>query len=156
MNNKGIISSFADLVTLLYHEGRNVRHLVKKDSTVDPKFLPLRNGLATDRCEAWKQIQPLRLEASKAQLGREVEQMFERQFNLTLDDLVILYAHPGWKGTPLYGGNAWLPIAHKVKEVRDLLDSGRKDEAYCLVGLILEMSHNTGKVCDKLRNLDSC
>ena len=94
MNNKGIISSFADLVTLLYHEGRNVRHLVKKDSTVDPKFLPLRNGLAKNGCEAWKQIQPLRLEASKARLGREVERIFERQFNLTSDDLVELYAHP--------------------------------------------------------------
>lgn len=155
MNNKDIISSFADLVTLLYHEGRNVRHLVEKDSTVYPKFLPLRNGLAKNRCEAWKQIQPLRLEASKAQLARQVEQIFERRFNLTLDDLVVLYANPSWKGMP-YGGNAWLPIAHKVKEVRDLLDSGRKDEAYCLVGLILEMPHSTGKVCDKLRNLDSC
>ena len=155
MNNKGIISSFADLVTLLYHEGRNVRHLIKKDSTVDPKFLPLRNGLAKNRCEAWKQIQSLRLEASRALLGREVEQIFERQFNLTLDDLVELYAHPRWKGTP-YGGNAWLPIAYKVKEVRDLFDSGREDEANYLMSLILEMSHNTGKVIEKLRNLDSC
>ena len=85
----------------------------------------------------------------------EVEQIFKRQFNLTLDDLLELYANPGWKGTPLYGGNAWLPIAYKVKEARDLIDSGKKDEASCLIGLILEMSHNTGKVCEKIRNLDS-
>lgn len=155
MNNEDIIVSFADLVTLLYHEGRNVRHLIKKGHTIDPKFLSLRDGLATNRCQAWKQIQPLRLQASKARSGKEVELIFRQQFKLTLNDLVVLYTHPSWKGT-LSGGNAWLPIAHKVKEVRDLLDSGRKDEADCLMGLILEMSHNTGKVGEKLRNLDSC
>lgn len=155
MNNKDIIVQFADLVTLLYHEGRNVRHLVKKDHPIDPKFLSLRDGLATNRCQAWKQIQPLRLQTSKARSGKEVEFIFKQQFNLTLDDLVVLYTHPNWKGT-LYGGNAWLPIAHKVKEVRDLLDSGREDEAGCLMDLILEMFHNTGKVSEKLRNLDSC
>jgi len=68
---------------------------------------------------------------------------------------VFLYAHPSWKGTP-YGGNAWLPIARKVKEVSDLLDSGRGDEANSLMSLILEMPHNTGKVREKLKNLDGC
>lgn len=155
MNNKDIIVQFADLVALLYHEGRNVRHLVKKGHPIDPKFLALREGLATNRCQAWKQIQPLRLQASKARSGEEVELIFRQQFNLTLDDLVVLYTHPSWKGT-LYGGNSWLPIAHKIKEVRDLLDSGREDEAGFLMGLILEMSHNTGKVSEKLRNLGSC
>jgi hypothetical protein len=33
--------------------------------------------------------------------------------------------------------------------------SGREDEADCLMALILEMSHNTGKVNEKLKNLDS-
>ena len=152
---RDMILKFADLVTLLYHEGRNVRHLVKKGHTVDPKFLSLRDGLATNRCEAWKQIQPLRLEAGKARSGREVERIFERRFNLTLDDLVVLYADLGWRGTS-FGGNAWLPIARKVTQVRDLLDSGRKDEADCLIGPILESYHNTGKISGKLEELDSC
>jgi hypothetical protein len=69
--------------------------------------------------------------------------------------LLELYAYPSWKGTP-YGGNAWLPIAYKVKELRDLFDSGREDEASCLMSLVLEMSHNTGKVIEKLRNIDGC
>ena len=155
MNNKDIILAFADLVTLLYHEGRNVRHLVKKGHPIDPKFLSLRDRLAANRCQAWEQIQPLRLEAGKARSYKEIELIFEQQFKLTLDDLVFLYAHPSWKGMPC-GGNAWLPIARKVKEVRDLLDSGREDEANCLMSLILEMSHNTGKVSEKLKKLDSC
>lgn len=155
MNNKDIILAFADLVTLLYHEGRNVRHLVKKSHPIDPKFLSLRDQLPTNRCQAWKQIQPLRLEAGKARSHKTIELIFEQRFKLTLDDLVVLYAHPNWRGTP-YGGNAWLPIARKVKEVRDLLDSGRNDEANCLMSLILEMSHNTGKVREKLKRLESC
>ena len=155
MNNKDIILAFADLVDLLYHEGRNVRHLVKKGHPIDQKLLPLRDRLATNRYQAWKQIQPLRLEARKARSYKEIERIFEQRFKLTLDDLVVLYTHPSWKGTP-YGGNAWLPIACKVKEVRDLLDSGREDESNYLMSLILEMSHNTGKVSEKLKNLDSC
>ncbi len=155
MNNEDIIVSFADLVALLDQVPDIPSLVVEKGHRMDPKFLSLRDRLATNRCQAWKQTQPLRLQASKARSGKEVELIFKQQFNLTLDDLVVLYTHPNWKGT-LYGGNAWLPIAHKVKEVRDLLDSGRKDEADCLMGLILEMQHKTGKVGEKLRNLDSC
>jgi hypothetical protein len=151
--NKDTIVCFADLVTLLFHEARNIRHLVKKGEVIDSKFLSLRDGLATNRDQAWKQIQPLRQEAGKVQSGKEVEFVFEQQFGLTLDDLVVLYSCTGWKGT-LYGGNAWLPIAHKVKEVRDLLDSGREEDANRLMDLILEMPHNTGKVSEKIRNLD--
>ena len=155
MDNKDILLVFADLVTLLYHEGRNVRHLVKKNPQIDPRFLSLRDRLATNRYQAWKQLQPLRLAAGKVQLAKQIELIFKRHFNLTLDDLVILYAHPRWKGTA-YGGNAWLHIAHKVKEVIDLLDSGRENEAGYLIGSIMEMSHNTGKISEKLKDLDSC
>ena len=56
-----VISSFADILALLYHEGRNVRHLSRnKTMNVDPRFLSLRDGLATNRYQAWEQIQPLR------------------------------------------------------------------------------------------------
>ena len=150
-----IIVAFTDLMALLYHEGRNVRHLVKQSHPIDPKFLSLRKRLAANRFQAWIQIQPMVLDARKAQSYKETELIFKHQFKLTLDDLVVLYTYPGWKGTQ-YGGNAWLPIACKLKEVRDLLDSGRECEASGLMSLILEMSHNTGKVSDKLKNLDGC
>lgn len=155
MDSKVVLSKFADLVALLYHEGRNVRHLVKKDSAIDPKFLSLRDKLPTNRCKAWNEIRPLRLESSQARSHKEIECTFERHFKLTLDDLADLYSYPGWKGT-LYCGNAWLPIAHKVMEVSHLLDCGKEEEANCLVRLISEMDHNTGKVSAKLKNLDSC
>ena len=154
MNSKDIISLFADLVTLLYHEGRNVRHLIKSGKlSDDTKFRTLGDGLAKNRYYAWKQVQPLRHQARKVGSGKEVERLFEHRFKLTLDDLIILYDHPGWKGT-LYGGNAWLPIARRIKEVSDLLNSGREEKANYLMGQVLEMSHNTGKVSEKLNDLD--
>ncbi len=62
---------------------------------------------------------------------------------------VSIFPHP-------YGVNAWLHIPRKLKEVYDLLDFGREDEANCIMSAILEMPHNTGKVSEKLKNLDSC
>ncbi len=155
MNKKGAIITFVDLITLLYHEGRNVRHLVEDGKLSDDKrFLSLRDGLARNRDDAWNQIQPLRLKAKKAGSGGEVERLFKQRFKLTLDDLIVLYAHHSWKGTP-YGGNAWLPIAQRVKKVSDLLNCGSEDEANCEMSQILEMSHNTGKVIEKLKKLDN-
>jgi hypothetical protein len=148
------ISKYADLLTLLYHEGRNVRHLIKNGHQVDPRFLSLRNGLATNRVEAWKQIQPLRKKANEALSASAAERIFERKLGLKLDDLEGLYELLGWIGTP-YGGNAWLPIVRMVKELRKLIDSGRWEEAHSLEDLILESHHNTGKVSDKLKNLDT-
>jgi hypothetical protein len=156
LNDKeDIITAFTDLVTLLYHEGRNVRHLVKNGKPIDSKFLSLRDRLSTNRYQAWKQIQHLRLKAGKVRSSKKVKFIFEQYFKLTLDELIALYAHPSWKGT-FYGGNAWLPLARKVKEASELLDSGSDDEANCLICQIMEMSHNTGKVNQKLKDLDSC
>lgn len=91
-----VISKFADLVSLLYHEGRNVRHLIKDGKPVEPKYLTLRDRLATNRYEAWKQIQPLRQEAAKAKSATSVVQVFEHKFKLTLDDMVSLFSHQSW------------------------------------------------------------
>ena len=149
-----IISRFADIVALLYHEGRNVRHLVKNSKLPLTEGLQtLINGLARNRFDAWKQIQPLRRKASKARSGGDVLQVFERKFRLTLDDLVALYAHPSWKGTP-YGGNAWLPIARKTAKARNILEAGLENEARQLLEEIMESCHNTGKVCSKIKELD--
>lgn len=156
MNNKYIIPTFADLVTLLYHEGRNVRHLIEGGKlSDDTKFLSLRDGLARNRDEAWKQIQPLRQKAADAWSSREVLRVFERKFELNLDDMLSLFGHSSWRGTRR-GGNAWLRIARTVKEVSDLLGSNREFEANSLMSQILGMCHNTGKVSEKLKNLDNC
>lgn len=147
-----VITLFTDIVTLLYHEARNVRHLLKK-AGVPPEFQVLRDGLATNRYEAWRQLQPVRREAASQLSGSDVERVFKSHFGLAIDDLVDLYNHHGWKGSD-YGGNAWLPIAIRASEIRDLIDAGEEKEADELAGLVLVSSHNTGKVGDKLRDLD--
>ena len=149
-----VISCLSDIVSLLYHEGRNVRHLVRKGYI--PKsspFLALRDRLATSRREAWKQIQPLRRRAAKAESGTEVSRVFEREFGVTLADLGDLYGNSGWRGSG-YGGNAWSPIVHMTIEVGTLIDSGYHDEARELLDRILESSHNTGRVGNKIKELD--
>jgi len=70
-----------------------------------------------------------------------------------LDDLVSLFGNSGWKGTP-YGGNAWLPIACKVKTASDLLNSGKEKEASHIIRQAMKMPHNTGKVVEKLKELE--
>ena len=150
-----LISRFADILSLLYHEGRNVRHLLKNGQIdVDPSYLSLRERLAKNRYEAWAQIQSLRRRAAGSASGGEAEQVFRQWFRLTVDDLIVLFEHPGWKGSA-YGGNAWLPIAQMATKLRDLIDGRQEHEAARLVGLILDACHNTGRVRDKLENLDA-
>jgi hypothetical protein len=146
-----LISQYADFVALVYHEGRNVRHLEEEQLSIDSKFVALR-GLAANRQEAWQQLRPLRLEAATTQSASQVELKFQQGFRLTLDELAVLYAHPGWKQTA-YGGNAWLPVAVKVRELGRVIDAGDEAGALHLADQVLEMSHNTGKAGDKLKSL---
>ena len=78
-----------------------------------------------------------------------------RRFGLTLDDLLVLFGHPGWRGSAC-GGNAWLLIAHMATKLRDLMDDEEELEASRLVGSILRSCHNTGRGGNKLEDLDAC
>ena len=86
---------------------------------MDSSYLPLRERLAKNRYEAWAQIQSLRKRAAGTASGGSAEQVFERRFSLTVDDLVVLFEHPGWKGSA-YGGNAWLPIARMASNTNSV------------------------------------
>ena len=150
-----LISSFSDILSLLYHEGRNVRHLSRiAFANVDLRFMSLRDGFATNRYEAWAQIQPLRREAAEKFSARLAERVFERQFGLTLDDLVSLYADASWRGTGS-GGNAWLPIAKMATQLGALIDEQKQEQAAMLVESIFLTFHNTGRVGEKLGELDA-
>ena len=151
-----LISSFADILALLYNEGRNVRHLSRNEKVnVDPCFLSLRDGLATNRHQAWVQSQPLRGKGELSPFARLTERVFEQEFHLTVKDLGVLFGHSGWKGT-YYSGNAWQPIAGMAIQLYHLIDDKQELEAASLVESILQSCHNTGIVRDKLRNLDAC
>lgn len=107
----------------------------------------------TNRVDAWKQLRSLRLEAAEAKSASDAAGLFQKRLGLSLDDLVVLYAHPGWKGSP-YGGNAWLPVASRAIDLRNLIDAGKESEAVELAGLILQSPHNTGNISEKLCELE--
>lgn len=54
------ITLFADGPTLVYHEARNVRHLIKKGHVPSAEWQTLVSSLSADPVEAWRQLQPVR------------------------------------------------------------------------------------------------
>ena len=90
---------FADLVTLAFHEARNVRHLVRDSKLEKAPFRMLIDGLPSDREEAWRQLQSLRTKARKCETAKAAEAVFQKRFKLSLDDLVRLSWNPGWRRT---------------------------------------------------------
>jgi len=55
----------------------------------------------------------------------------------------------------LDGGNAWAPITESLIELRRAMDHGDIATVSDLLRKIPPMEHNTGRVGDKLRRLDS-
>jgi hypothetical protein len=78
--------------------------------------------------------------------------VFQRQYGLALAELTDLYEKPFWKGSA-YGGNAWAPISTKVRDLVSAMAGGDSARARELREELLSMSHNTGKVAQKLNRL---
>jgi hypothetical protein len=152
-NASEAVPSFVDLVALLYHEARNVRHLKRAGHAELEKYSPLVN-LAANRNDAWDQVQVLRCAARRCSSAREAEAVFEGRFQVGLEDLEALYAHSGWRGSA-FGGNQWLNIARSVIKLREAIAKGDAREQEELLGQILNLRHNTGSVQSKLEKLDA-
>jgi hypothetical protein len=137
-----------DLICLVYHEARNVRHPIKKGRVADPSPFARLVALPTSRDAAWIAMAATRDEARQAGGIEKARQVFARRFGPDLADLHRLYAMPVWKDSAL-GGNKWVQISAKLGELVDA------DDACRTVDEILDMSHNTGTVRDKLAQLRS-
>src|SRR5438128_2052655 len=98
-----------DSVALIYHESRNVRHLVN-GKWLSPE--PWRNiiSLPTNREDAWHEIAPLRDKALQATNLDQALKIFETRFRRSLPELEELFSNSNWKHAKLYGGNAWVNI----------------------------------------------
>jgi hypothetical protein len=145
--------SFADFLALLYHEARNVRHLIRAGRASASAYAPLTTGLPTNRYEAWRTIQDARSNARQAGTAVACAEIFEQSFRLSLRDLIILFENDGWKHSAR-GGNQWATIATAVTELYHALEGGDADRTNRLVSAITEIRHNTGIVRDKLLDLD--
>jgi hypothetical protein len=145
------LEEIVDLLCLVYHEARNVRHVIKKGLVGGEPYKALVN-LPTNREEAWAAIEQVRREAVKAGSAGSAAAVFQRRFGRSLGDLEQLYRAPFWKNSA-YGGNKWVPICSKVRELVEALDSGQTAQAGELRRSIPTMEHNTGLVREKLCRL---
>jgi hypothetical protein len=147
------LCELVDLICLVYHEARNVRHLVKSGRLHDAeRYNGLIHGLAQNREDAWRQMDALRDRAVRTGSAAGAAAVFQRQYGLVLAELTDLYEKPFWKGSA-YGGNAWGPISTKVRDLVSAMAGGDSARARELCEEILSMSHNTGKVAQKLNRL---
>jgi len=146
------MGDLVDLICLLYHEARNVRHPIKKGKLdKEAKYLRLLN-LSNDRDEAWIQMAKLRGKAASYKTADEVVNVFQKEYGISLDEILILYGEPCWRNTN-YGGNRWAPICSKIIELVGVIKSGDSINAKQLIKQILRMEHNNGLVCEKLYEL---
>jgi len=144
---------FVDCLALVYHEARNVRHLIKAKHLPSTGWEQLRS-LPTNRNEAWAHIQSCRRQARQARSASEAAQVFARQFGVGLTGLLDMYENPNWHHAKGYGGNAWAQITRDVIALRKALDGNGSAEFQALVIRLSECRHNNGKLTDKLRALD--
>jgi hypothetical protein len=141
-----------DYTALVYHEARNVRHLIQ-ERAVTPESWKHLVALPVNRYKAWEALQSIRLEAQKAETVRAALLPFERRFKATLEQLHVLYDHPAWRNAA-FGGNAWKAITRLVWCLAVALEDGQSDEVSELLALLSQAQHNTGSVATKLRQLD--
>ena len=150
MNNN--ISNLVDFICLLYHEARNARHLIKAAKLSNElKYSKLRT-LPKNRDEAWQHMGRLRDKAVNISQISEVKRLFEYEYGINLEELLILFREEGWKGS-LYGGNKWAPICSQIIELLEAIESGDNLKSSKLFAIIPKMEHNTGTVEEKLRRL---
>lgn len=146
-------SLFINYTSLLYHEARNVRFLIKARHFGEGKFASL-VSLPTNREKAWRAMAEVRRSAGTTGATSGAVRAFEGRFHVSLDRLGDLFEHEGWRHSKI-GGNAWALIAKSVIELREALDARDPVAVSRLLDAIPKMSHNTGWVGDKLRCLNA-
>ena len=150
MNNN--ISNLVDFICLLYHEARNVRHPIKAGKLSNESKYSKLLTLPPNRDKAWQQMGKLRNKAASFSQISEIRNLFQNVYGISIEELLILYQEPCWKGS-LYGGNKWAPICSKIIELLEAIESGDNLKSSKLFAIIPKMEHNTGTVEKKLRRL---
>lgn len=148
------LEDLVDLICLVYHEARNVRHPAREHKVSIPGAYAKFISLPKNRYDAWEQMGVIRDRAVRAGTPVRAAAVFEGQFGLDLTDLVDLYEKPFWKHSA-YGGNRWAPITAKVRDLVRAMSSENECHAQKLHSELLEMTHNTGDVAGKLHSLKS-
>lgn len=142
-----------DTVALIYHEGRNVRHLLSKD-LLNPEPWRFVVSLPTKRDDAWREIAPLRDKAQQTETVDGALKVFEHRFHVSLIELVSLFENENWSHARDYAGNAWAGISKLAAQLAEALRKNDMDAAYKIATQLKGSRHNTGSVQEKLVQLE--
>lgn len=151
-NSTKRLENLVDLICLLYHEARNVRHPIKAGKIQSKSNYNKLISLPNNRYEAWQHMAKVRTKAIATQKPINVLHVFQQEYGLSLEDLLVLYRASCWKGSK-YGGNKWAPICSKVCDLIKVLNSADDCISAQLFEKIPQMEHNTGRVRQKLLDL---
>jgi len=141
---------FKDYVALMYHEARNVRHLIR-ESHFDISGWEKIVSLPTNRIKAWKEVE--QFAASVGEDAEDTLENFEQRYGKSINELVTMFENPNWKHAAVYGGNAWARIGKKVVALSVAIRNDDSQKASELEQHLLTESHNTGTVVEKLKSL---
>lgn len=83
----------------------------------------------------------------------EVEWIFKAHFDKDLSDLKALFNNTNWKSAS-YGGNAWFNITTMIINLGAAIDKTDHETTDALLRELNLARHNTGKLTDKLQDLD--
>ena len=145
------LKNVVELICLVYHEARNVRHPVRKYLVDDAERYQKLIHLPTNRDKAWRQMRSIREKAINTGTVKEAAKVFEIHYALPLAEIVKLYEASFWTHSARRGGNAWASISARVLDLVSTMSAlDTTGQGKVLYEQILEMSHNTGKVREKL------
>jgi hypothetical protein len=141
-----------DVVALLYHEGRNVRHLVRQ-GLLDQEQWRFLMSLPINREDAWREISAIRHKAQREVSVEGALRVFESRFHVSLRDLAEMFANENWRRAKMYGGNAWARIDKLTAELADAMRNQEVEAAEHIMTELRNARHNTGFLFEKLARL---
>lgn len=142
-----------DSVALIYHESRNVRHLLHA-GLLNPDPWRFVVSLPTNRDAAWRQIVPLRDKARKTLSVDGALNVFELRFHVSLLHLSEMFSNENWRHARFYGGNAWARITDLAIQLAGALRNEDGGPAHKTAMRLNEARHNTGSVQQKITKLE--
>lgn len=148
------VLELSDYISLLYHEARNVRHLIRAGHVSSEGWEKIIN-LPNNRNDAWKAIQPIRSSAKQSESAAECLRVFEQRFGADLGTLQKMFEDANWRHAKMYGGNAWARICATVSQLAEALRSEQILEQEVALEMLRHAEHNTGTVESKLLKLDA-
>ena len=153
IENTDEFNVFCDTLALIYHESRNVRHLIRAGllNSEPWRFVV---SLSTNRDEAWREIAPLRDKARRTLSVEGALDVFTTRFHVSLRDLSEMFANTNWRHAKLYGGNAWTEITKLTLQLAEALQSKNRNVVYQIANQLKRARHNTGSLQEKIARLE--